>query len=151
MNLLQGLCLWVLGLSEFLDLTIVLFDPQCHLCDLFQHRVSACAKAAGITARLLFAKQRVVVAGILCPQGLRETTHGVDCRGAESNQTVSGTDQGKRLLLLDGSVGDRAQDLRIQPCVAGKLFGTTLSLFRPLCEIARSSRMLATITSCPSF
>ena len=38
-NLLQGLCLWVLGLADYPDLTIILFDPQRHLRDLFEHRI----------------------------------------------------------------------------------------------------------------
>lgn len=38
-HLLQSLRLWILGLTELLDLAIVLLHPQRHLRDVFEHRV----------------------------------------------------------------------------------------------------------------
>ena len=69
------------------------------------------------------------------------------CRRPQPNDQVAGTDQGQGLLLGNRAMGDRSQDLRIEPCVASDLLASTVSLFRSLCEIARSSLTFATITS----
>ena len=73
-------------------------------------------------------KQRVVEAA--CSAScLRETLHGVHCRGAEPNQHVASADQGEGLLLFDSSVCERTQDFRIQPRLPCQLFGIDLVAF----------------------
>jgi hypothetical protein len=52
LDLQQCLRLGVLGLTELLDLTIVMLDLGGHLCDLLENRSKRLCRPGGLTARL---------------------------------------------------------------------------------------------------
>jgi hypothetical protein len=82
--------------------------------------------------------------------GLGQSAYRVHCRCTQPNHEVTRTDQRQSFLLLDGPVRNRSQDLRGKLGIPCSFSASTWSLLRSLCEMARSSRTLATMTSCPS-
>lgn len=72
-----------------------------------------------MTARPRLAKHRVEEAGIRWPQDF-VSPHRVHRGCAQPNQEIPCTNQRKRLLLLDSSVRDRTQYLRIEPGITGQ-------------------------------
>jgi hypothetical protein len=64
-----------------------------------------------------------------------------------ASSSLDSAKEDRQDMVCDCAVRDGPQDLRIQAREAGKLLR---SLFRSLCEIARNSRTLATMTSCPN-
>ena len=110
-------------LAELLDLSIVLLDRERHPGDLVEYRVQRLREPWRHHGQAALRETARRCSRHTVPACLGETAHGVHCRGAEPNQHVAGADQGEGLLLFDGSVCDRTQDLRIQPRVPCQLLG----------------------------
>src|SRR5271168_4821633 len=88
---------------------------QTHLCQSRRHNGEAALSKAGCGGG------RHTIAA-----GLRQTTNGVHRSGTQSHQQSSRTNQSESLLLLDGAVGDRPEDVRIKPSITRQLLSIDL-------------------------
>jgi hypothetical protein len=126
MNLQQRLCLRILGLAELLDLPVVLLDLDGHLCDLLKCRTKRLCQSRRHNGQAALSEARCGGGGHTIAARLRQTTNGVHRSSAQSHQQSSRTDQGQSLLLLDGAVGYRPEDVRIKPGITCQLLSIHL-------------------------
>ena len=125
-NLQQRLRLRILGLAELLDPPVVLLDLDCHLCDLLKYRPEGLCQSGRHNGQAALGEARCGGGRHTVAARLRQTTNGVHRSGTQSHQQGSRTDQGERLLLLDGAVGDRPKDVGIKPRISRQLLSIDL-------------------------
>src|ERR1700677_3254306 len=125
-NLQQGLCLRILGLAELLYLPVVLLDLDSYLRDLLEHRTQRLCQPGRHNSEAALSEARCGGGGHTIAAGPRQTTNRVHCRRAQSHQQSSRTNQSESLLLLDGAVGDRPEDVRVKPRISCQLLGVDL-------------------------
>jgi hypothetical protein len=125
-NLQQSLRLRILGLAELLDLPIVLLDLQRHVRDLLEHRTKCLCQSRRHNGEAALSEACCGGGGHTIAAGLSQTTNGVHRSRAQSHQQSSRTDQGQSLLLLDGAVGYRPEDVRIKPGITRQLLSIDL-------------------------
>ena len=117
----HGLCLNILGLSESLNILVILLDLESHLRDLSEDRTerqlqSWRHRCLPSLREALRGRSRHTMAACL-----RQSTNRVDGRGSQTDKKLASADQCEGLLLLDGAMRDRPEDLRIEPRVTCQL------------------------------
>ncbi|NYF80011.1 hypothetical protein [Granulicella arctica] len=71
---------------------------------------------------------------------LSQATYRVHSSRTRPDQGARATDQGERLLLCDGVVGDRTEYIRVKSGISCQLLGIDLVALPILCKMARNSR-----------
>ena len=117
----HGLCLNILGLSESLNILVILLDLESHLRDLSENRTerelqSWRHRCLPSLREALRGRSRHTMAACL-----RQSTNRVDGRGSQTDKKLASANQGEGLLLLDGAMRDRAENLRIETSVTSQL------------------------------
>ncbi len=120
-NFQQGLCLRILGLTELLDLPVVLLDLDRYLRDLLKHRTERLCQSRRHNGQATLSEARRGGSRHAVAAGLRQTANGVHRSRAQSHQQSSRTDQGEGLLLCDCAVSDWPKDVRIKTGITCQL------------------------------
>jgi len=108
----HGLCLNILGLSQPLNVFVILLDLESHLRDLSENRTerqlqSWRHRCVPSLREALRGRGRHTMAACL-----RQSTNRVDGRGSQTDKKLASANQGEGLLLLDGAMRNRAENLR---------------------------------------
>jgi hypothetical protein len=147
-DLQQRLCLRILRLIELLDLTVVLLDLECHLCDLLDNRSNCLSQPGWHHCQASLGKGACRRRWHAMTAGFRQPTHAVHRSRTQANDKVPRTNQRECFLLLDRSVHDGPQYLWIKSGVACQLLRIHL-IALPI-AVRDDSRTFVTITSWPS-
>ena len=108
----HGLCLNILGLSQPLNVFVILLDLESHLRDLSENRTerqlqSWRHRCVPSLREALRGRGRHTMAACL-----RQSTNRVDGCGSQTDEKLASANQGEGLLLLDGAMRNRAENLR---------------------------------------
>lgn len=117
----HGLRLGILGLSQALNLPVILRDLESHVCDLSKNRTECELqpwrhRSVASLREALSGRSRHAMAA-----SLRQATNRVDGGSPQPNEKLSSADQGESFLLFDRAMRDRSQNLRIEPRVTRQL------------------------------
>src|ERR1700753_2055105 len=100
LHLQQSLRLWILCLTEFLDLPIILLDLRGHLCDLLKHRAKRLPESRRHRRHAALRKARSSRSWYTVTASLRQSANRVDRCCTEPDQESACTYQCQGLLLL---------------------------------------------------
>jgi hypothetical protein len=125
-DLQQSLGLRILRLCQLLDQAIIVLDLGRHLRDVLKHRTERRLKTRRHDREAPFSEATRGGRRHTMATGLGQAANRVHGSCAQPNQKISRTDQSEGLLLFDGAVGDRPEDVRIQTSVASQLLSIDL-------------------------
>jgi hypothetical protein len=117
----QRLCLWILRLCESLDQPVIVLDLLRHLSDLLEHRTERPGQTWREHGHASLREAERGRGRQTIAARLSQSAHGVHRSRPQTNDQVTGADQRQCFLLSDCTMGNRTQDLRIEPRVSSQL------------------------------
>src|SRR5260370_18304370 len=117
----QRLCLWIVRVSGLLDQRVVVLDLLRHIRDLPEHRTKRLSQTWRQHRHAPLGEAQRGRGWQTVAAGLGQSTHRVHRCRPQTNNKVASPDQRQSFLLGNRAMGDRPQDLRIEPSVAGQL------------------------------